>query len=186
MLQYCPIIFPKIHNPLDTPITVETVQSDASLEGIVYAQFTQDFNGFVIGPGETVNSKIFKNVWLTQGALNSLDIIGVGYLDVKAAATVRVGDNGYIIPWLKLNQDRVPASYDLDLGFAAAKKIAASAALEGSTTLTSSMTEAVTTTSRTVEASTSEATTTTTAAPVPTESSAEKPELSKAPSMAVG
>ncbi|KAF9484472.1 hypothetical protein BDN70DRAFT_122528 [Pholiota conissans] len=116
-----------VHNPLDTEITLEFVQSDASIRGTTYAQFSQPFSGFTVQPGETANSGVFDNVYLTQGAYNSLDIIADGYLDIRAAATIRVGPNGYGIPWLKLNQDGVPTSYDLSLGFAAAKKAAAPA-----------------------------------------------------------
>ncbi len=64
---------------------------------------------------KTVNSGVFPNVLLTQGAIASLAIIPLGVLDVQAGATVLVGDGGYQIPFLQLQQTNVPTQYDLDL-----------------------------------------------------------------------
>ncbi|KAF5351977.1 hypothetical protein D9756_007389 [Leucocoprinus leucothites] len=105
-----------VQNPLDTDMVIEFVQSNGGVDGTTYAFFRQAFENFVIPPGQTVNSGLFDNVLLTQGALASLDIIPLGVLDIDAANTVRIGGtNGYQIPWLKLSQKNVPTSYDLSL-----------------------------------------------------------------------
>ncbi|TFK44582.1 hypothetical protein BDQ12DRAFT_661303 [Crucibulum laeve] len=111
-----------VHNPLDADLVLEFVQSDAGVNGEVFAQFSQPFSSFVVPPGQTVNSGLFDNVLLTQGAIASLDIIPLGVLDIAAASTVRIGQGGYQIPWLKLQQQNVPTAYDLSLGFAALKQ----------------------------------------------------------------
>lgn len=104
----------QVYNPLDADLILEFVQSDDSVGGKTYAHFDQGFPNFVIPPGQTVNSGVFPNVALTQGALASLVIIGQN-LDVAAAATIRIGQGGYQIPWLKLAQTNVPTSYHLPL-----------------------------------------------------------------------
>ena len=83
--------------------------------GQTFAQFSQGFDSFVVPPGQTVNSGVFPNVLLSQGAIASLAIIPLGVLDVQAGATVLVGDGGYQIPFLQLQQTNVPTQYDLDL-----------------------------------------------------------------------
>jgi hypothetical protein len=85
-----------------------------------------------------VNSGTFPNVVLTQGALASLDIIPLGYMDVQTVATTRMAVNGYQIPWLHVNQMHVTTDYNLgllslgDLS-SAAQAIAASSAPSSST-----------------------------------------------------
>jgi len=88
----------------------ELVQSDAGVDGEVFARFTQGFSSFIVPPGQTVSSGTFDNVLLTQGALASLPIIPLGRLDVSAATTVRVGQGGYQVPWLKIQQKDVPTT----------------------------------------------------------------------------
>lgn len=111
-----------VHNPLDTDMVIEFVQSDSGLDGITYAFFRQTFESFVIPAGQTVGSGLFPNVLLTQGALASLDIIPRQMLDINAANTVRIGGpSGYQIPWLKLEQKSVPTTYDLVLTLDGAK-----------------------------------------------------------------
>ena len=102
-------------NPLDAALTLNFVQSDAGVNGETFAHFDQPFTGFTVGPGQTASSGEFGNVLLTQGVAASLVIIPLGYLDVQTAATVQVGDGGYIIPWLHLNQLHVPTNYTLDI-----------------------------------------------------------------------
>ena len=94
----------------------ELVQSDAGVNGEVFARFSQGFSSFIVPPGQTVSSGTFDNVLLTQGALASLPIIPLGRLDVSAATTVRVGQGGYQVPWLKIQQKDVPTTYDVALG----------------------------------------------------------------------
>ncbi|KAG0700310.1 hypothetical protein DFH29DRAFT_1056092 [Suillus ampliporus] len=55
-------------------------------------------------------------VKLVKGALASLPIIQLGYLDIHCVAMTRVGSGGYQIPWLHINQD--PASYTLGVSLA--------------------------------------------------------------------
>lgn len=106
-----------VENPLDTDMVIEFVQSEGSVNGTVYAFFGQRFEGGLVVPsGETVNSGVFGNVLLTQGAIASLDIVPLGVLDISAGTTIRIGSpGGYEIPWLEFSQKNVPTSYDLDL-----------------------------------------------------------------------
>lgn len=110
------------------------------VNGEIYAHFDQPFSSFTIPSGQTVNSGTFGNVLLTQGALASLGIIPLGYLDTFTAVTTTVGDNGYQVPWLQLQQTHVPTTYELalDLAGMAAKAKAISASLESSSTELSS------------------------------------------------
>ncbi|KAF8160985.1 hypothetical protein B0H34DRAFT_699004 [Crassisporium funariophilum] len=113
-----------VQNPLDADLVLEFVQSDAGVNGEIFAQFSQPFSSFIVPPGQSVHSGMFDNVLLTQGAIASLEIIPLGVLDVSAAATVRVGQGGYQIPFLKLEQKNVPTTYNLALSLSAARKIA--------------------------------------------------------------
>ena len=96
-------------------LVLETVQCDGGVDGEVYAVFTQTFDNLVVPARGSVNSGIFYNVLLVQGAIKSLEIIPRLMLDVRTAATVRIGSGGYQVPWLKINQDSVPTTYDLVL-----------------------------------------------------------------------
>ncbi|KAG1761975.1 hypothetical protein EDD22DRAFT_893760 [Suillus occidentalis] len=102
-----------ITNPLDAELEISFVQADGLINGEIYAHLDQAFSSFVIPPKQTVNSGKFGNVKLVKGALASLPIIPLGYLDIQSAATTRVGSGGYQIPWLHINQNHVTASYDL-------------------------------------------------------------------------
>ncbi|KIJ67573.1 hypothetical protein HYDPIDRAFT_180379 [Hydnomerulius pinastri MD-312] len=104
-----------IYNPLGADLVIEFVQADGLVNGEVYAHFDQSFSNFVIPPGQTVNSGQFGHVKLVKGALASLPIIPLGYMDIQAVSTTRMGVNGYQIPWLHVNQMHVTASYDLSL-----------------------------------------------------------------------
>ncbi|KAF8135624.1 hypothetical protein EV363DRAFT_1429344 [Boletus edulis] len=104
-----------IYNPLGADLVIEFVQADGLINGEIYAHFDQPFSNFVIPPGKTVNSGTFSHVVLTQGALASLGIIPLGYLDVQSVATTRIGVNGYQIPWLHVNQMHVTTDYNFGL-----------------------------------------------------------------------
>jgi hypothetical protein len=98
-------------------MVIEFVQSDAGVNGETYAAISHSFSNLVIPAGATVNSGVIDNVPLTQGAVKSLTIIPLGYLDISAATTVRIGStSGYQIPWLQIKQPHVPASYSLSTG----------------------------------------------------------------------
>ncbi|KAG6854052.1 hypothetical protein C0991_011030 [Blastosporella zonata] len=130
-----------VHNPLGTDLVLEFVQSNSGVDGTTYAFFGQAFDSFIVPPGQTVNSGDFPNVLLTQGAFASLDIIPLGVLDVSAATTLRVGgQDGYLVPWLILDQTGVPTTYNLALTEAAmmAKAKSISASSSSSATATSS------------------------------------------------
>jgi hypothetical protein len=100
---------------LSAPITLNFVQSDAGVNGEVYAHFEQPFTGFTVPAGQTVNSGVFGGVVLVKGVEASLEIIPLGKLDAGAAATVLVGDGGYQVPWLQLRQKDIPTKYDFVL-----------------------------------------------------------------------
>lgn len=79
----------KITNPLDAELEISFVQADGLINGEIYAHLDQAFSSFVIPPKQTVNSGKFGNVKLVKGALASLPIIPLGYLDIQSAATTR-------------------------------------------------------------------------------------------------
>lgn len=100
-----------ITNPMDAPMTLEYIQSDSGVDGEVYAQFSQAVN-IVVPPGETVNSGNIDNVFLTKGAIAALDIVGRN-LFIRSASSVRIGEDGYLVPWLKLDEDDVETTYEI-------------------------------------------------------------------------
>ncbi|KAG1742190.1 hypothetical protein EDB19DRAFT_1702736 [Suillus lakei] len=133
-----------ITNPLDAELEILFVQADGLINGEIYAHLDQAFSSFVIPPKQTVNSGKFGNVKLVKGALASLPIIPLGYLDIQSAATTRVGSGGYQIPWLHINQNHVTASYDLGVSLAdlssAGQSMTATTSHGGSTALVPSPT----------------------------------------------
>jgi len=92
---------------------IKFVQSDGKLDGETFAHFDFAFDNFVIPPFSKVNSGPVPNVLLTQGATASLGIIPRGVLDIFAAQTVTIGEDGYEIPWLQVVQPQVPTSYTI-------------------------------------------------------------------------
>lgn len=70
-------------NPLLFELTIDRVTSTAGINGTVYATFDYTFPKPVVVPAlGTANSGSIPNVTLTQGAIASLDIIPLGYLDL--------------------------------------------------------------------------------------------------------
>lgn len=65
------------------------MQADGLINGEIYAHLDQAFSSFVIPPKQTVNSGKFGNVKLVKGALASLPIIPLGYLDIQSVVTTR-------------------------------------------------------------------------------------------------
>ena len=122
----------------------EHVQSDAGVNGEVFAHFSQGFSSFIVPPGQTVSSGTFDNVLLTQGALASLAIIPLGHLDVSAASTVRVGQGGYQVPWLIIQQKDVPTTYNLPLDGLSLKQVAQSVTATSLSDTTSSTSASIT------------------------------------------
>ncbi|KAL1735691.1 hypothetical protein EV714DRAFT_280260 [Schizophyllum commune] len=84
-----------VYNPMEADLIIEVAQADAYVEGEQYAKFTEPYDSFVVSPGQTGNSGRFGHVLLTKGALGSLGIIPLGYLDIKSAITARVDAGGY-------------------------------------------------------------------------------------------
>jgi hypothetical protein len=78
-----------VHNPFDTDLTIDFVQSNSGLDGETYASFAHTFENFVIPAHSTVNSGTIPNVLLTQGVLKSLRIIPAGKLDLFYAQSAR-------------------------------------------------------------------------------------------------
>lgn len=117
-----------VFNPMDADLVIELAQADAYVEGDLYSKFTEPFDSFVVPPGETGNSGRFGHVLLTKGALLSLPIIPLGYLDIQSAIIGRVDQGGYQIPWLPVNVDHVDTSYHLSLGLDEFEEMAKEAA----------------------------------------------------------
>jgi len=40
-----------------------------------------------------------------------LDLLPLDALDIRVAATVRIGQGGYLLPWLKISQTNVPFTF---------------------------------------------------------------------------
>lgn len=60
-----------VENPLDTDMRVAYLQVDSGLDGTIYAQFTYQFDNFLI-PAHTIrNSGEVPHVKLPQGALGA-------------------------------------------------------------------------------------------------------------------
>jgi hypothetical protein len=100
-----------VFNPLDTTMILEYAQSDAGVDGEVYAHFSQPVT-IVVPPGQTVNSGNIDNVFLTQGAVAALGIVGRN-LDISTGSTVRLGEGGYVAPWLQINEKDVETTYSI-------------------------------------------------------------------------
>ncbi|KAG6813669.1 hypothetical protein H0H92_008517 [Tricholoma furcatifolium] len=141
-------------NPLDADLVIEFVQSDSGVNGETYAFFGQAFDSFIVPPGQTVNSGDIPNVLLTQGVAASLSLIAIGELDVSARTTVRVGQGGYQVPWLLLQQTGVPATYSLDLTESAMQSIqsGSSSSASGAATETSDKASATSSSSQSTSA----------------------------------
>jgi hypothetical protein len=89
-------------NPTDADLVIKFVQSDARVNGVVFAHFEHTFDNFVVPARGTANSGNIPNVILTQGAVESLGIIPLGELDVSAAQTVLYEVKFYIKNTTKL------------------------------------------------------------------------------------
>jgi hypothetical protein len=83
------------------------------LNGQVIASFAHTFDNLVLPSKQTVSTGKIDDVLLVQGALVALGIVPQGKLDTSFAATAQVGQGGYTIPFLKLEQKGVPTTYDL-------------------------------------------------------------------------
>ncbi|KAJ6593726.1 hypothetical protein B0H19DRAFT_32612 [Mycena capillaripes] len=145
-----------MQNPLDTDLLVEFVQSNSGEFNETFAFFAEPIENFVIPAHGTANSGVVNNVLLTQGAIAALTIIPDEKLDIQAAATVRVGQNGYTIPWLQLVQFSVPTTYTLDLDAAVMKQkaVSISASASASSASASASVSASASASASVKAST--------------------------------
>lgn len=128
-----------LQNPLDADLDIKFLQSDASVNGEIFAHFDQPFDSFVVPAHGSANSGTFGNVLLTKGALASLGIIPLGELDIAAALTVQVSVGGYTIPWLQFAQPHVPTTYSLSLSLSAMESMASSINLSAAGKLTSAL-----------------------------------------------
>ncbi|KAJ3822533.1 hypothetical protein F5880DRAFT_1613723 [Lentinula raphanica] len=108
-------------NPLIIELTLDKVSTIAGVNNTVYASFNHTFDPpVVVRPLETADSGTIDNVLLVQGAINSLNIIPLGELDLMdvnisvRAATID-GFGGIPIPINGLKQSDVPTTYTLDI-----------------------------------------------------------------------
>ncbi|KAJ7696818.1 hypothetical protein B0H17DRAFT_1053166 [Mycena rosella] len=108
-------------NPLIFELTIDRVTSTAGINGTVYASFDHTFAApVVVPPLGTANSGTVPNVTLTQGAIASLAIIPLGYLDllnidVHVRALTIDGQLGIPLLISDLHQKNVSTTYTLDL-----------------------------------------------------------------------
>ncbi|KAJ7146511.1 hypothetical protein C8R44DRAFT_690982 [Mycena epipterygia] len=108
-------------NPLLFELTIDHVTSTAGINGTVYATFDYIFPKPVVVPAlGKANSGTIPNVTLTQGAIASLDIIPLGYLDlinvdVNVRALTINGALGIPLLLAGLHQKNVSTTYTLDL-----------------------------------------------------------------------
>ncbi|KAJ7301839.1 hypothetical protein DFH08DRAFT_1090048 [Mycena albidolilacea] len=113
----------EVQNPLPFELALDRVASTAGINGTVYAAFSHAFSprGIVLPPFGKATSGAVNDVRLTQGAMASLDIAGLGYLDLidvdVALRAFTVGGKGGIpVPISGLHQAGVPTSYNVNLG----------------------------------------------------------------------
>ncbi|KAJ6596223.1 hypothetical protein DFH09DRAFT_1134432 [Mycena vulgaris] len=108
-------------NPLLFELTIDTVSTNAGLNGTVFASFDHRFTRpVVVPPLRQANSGNITNVLLTQGATASLAIIPFGVLDLLSVDVgVRAfsigGIGGIPLAITGLHQSSVPTTYTLDL-----------------------------------------------------------------------
>ncbi|KAJ7760108.1 hypothetical protein DFH07DRAFT_957759 [Mycena maculata] len=108
-------------NPLIFELTIDQVSSTAGINGTEYAAFNYTFpTPVVVPPLGTANSGSIPNVLLTQGAIASLNIIPLGYLDllnvnVNVRALTIDGKLGIPLVITGLHQNNVSTTYNLDL-----------------------------------------------------------------------
>ena len=107
-----------VKNPLPFELTIESISTDAGVNGTVYASFSHTFptgQKVVVPPLGTASSGMVSNVTLVQGATASLAIIPLGYLDIiKADADLKLltinGELGIPLEVDGLKQSNVPAT----------------------------------------------------------------------------
>ncbi|EKM84298.1 hypothetical protein AGABI1DRAFT_110844 [Agaricus bisporus var. burnettii JB137-S8] len=111
-----------VKNPLPVELTIKEISSSAGLNGTVYARFNHTFPapGLVVPLLGTKNSGRIDNVLLPLGAVASLEIIPVGFLDLldtdaKIKAATIFGHLGIPLELEGLKQEEVPATYDLSI-----------------------------------------------------------------------
>ncbi|KAJ7631702.1 hypothetical protein DFH06DRAFT_1223951 [Mycena polygramma] len=108
-------------NPLIFELTLDSVTSTAGINNTVYATFNHTFaTPVVVPPLGKANSGVIPNVLLTQGAVASLDIIPLGFLDlldvsVNLRALTIKGALGVPLTISGLHQKNVTTTYNLDL-----------------------------------------------------------------------
>ncbi|PPR02350.1 hypothetical protein CVT24_011694 [Panaeolus cyanescens] len=108
-----------VKNPLPIELTIDSVTSQAGLNGTVFATFTHTFPkpGLVVPPLGTKNSGTINNVQLPLGATAALSIVPFQELDLPdtnanvRAATI-LGALGIPISLTGLKQSDVPTTYD--------------------------------------------------------------------------
>ncbi|KAJ3815216.1 hypothetical protein F5876DRAFT_31129 [Lentinula aff. lateritia] len=106
-----------VKNPLIIELTLDRVSSLAGINNTVYASFNHTFDPpVVVHPLGTADSGAIDNVLLVQGAINSLNIIPLGELDlldvnVSIRAASFDGFGGIPIPIDGLKQSDVPTTW---------------------------------------------------------------------------
>ncbi|KAJ7641023.1 hypothetical protein FB45DRAFT_899281 [Roridomyces roridus] len=111
----------ELQNPLPFELTLDTVASTAGINGTVFASFNHTFStGIVVPPFGKAKTGVIDNVLLTQGAIASLAIIPLGFLDLLEIDTnIRAltidGFLGIPLTISDLHQTNVSTLYTLDL-----------------------------------------------------------------------
>ncbi|KAJ7292554.1 hypothetical protein C8J57DRAFT_1266310 [Mycena rebaudengoi] len=108
-------------NPLIFELTLDRVSTTAGINNTVYATFDHTFaTPVVVPPLGKANSGTVPNVLLTQGAIASLDIIPLGFLDlldvdIHVRALTINGKLGIPLVITNLKQKNVTTTYTLAL-----------------------------------------------------------------------
>ncbi|KAJ6541585.1 hypothetical protein B0H19DRAFT_1173712 [Mycena capillaripes] len=108
-------------NPLIFELTLDSVTSTAGINDTVYATFNHTFaTPVVVPPLGKANSGVVPDVLLTQGAIASLDIIPLGFLDllnvdINVRALTINGHLGIPLVISGLHQKNVTTTYTLAL-----------------------------------------------------------------------
>lgn len=108
----------RLNNHLATDITVQSIKSTATQDGVEYAAFSFTFDQAFTATPDVVPSpysQTINPVFLSQGAVGSLPLLFTGAkgLDVNLQAAASIG--GYVAPSLQYSQKAVPYSTSLSL-----------------------------------------------------------------------
>jgi len=102
-------------NPVPVDVTVTRISAIAGINNASYVSFDQEFTNFTLPASGAGSSGTFSNVFLTQGAIATLNIIPQGSLDIQNA-NISLSVSGYgPLELTGVTQSNVSTSYLINL-----------------------------------------------------------------------